>query len=300
MSRISILIPTYAYAPVRLVGELIDMCMASPLCEAYEICVIDDGSGDTDTIAQAESINRLPHCRFTALPHHIGKSAVLNHAATEAKYPLLLCIDSDARMYTPQLITNYLKAAEDHPSAVICGGIYTSPQSATPYNRLRYRYEMAAAAHNKAAMRRLHPYSRFTTFNVVLPKNILGTVSFNEVLRNYGYEDTIFGLQLQQHGIPVIHIDNPLTHTGIDNNASFLTKTETALCNLSQLDAVYQQSITISAVAMQISRFGLAGFFRLFHALFHGCERRNLLGKHPNLLLFKLYKIGYYLSLPKK
>lgn len=300
MSRISILIPTYAFAPLRLVGELVEMCTDSPLCDAYEILVIDDGSANTETIAQAEAINNLPHCRFTALPSHIGKSAVLNRAAAKAKYPLLLCIDSDARMYTPHLITNYLKAAQDHPSAVICGGVYTSPQSATPHNRLRYRYEMAASAHNKASLRNLHPYSRFTTFNVLLPKNVLGTVSFNEALRNYGYEDTIFGLQLQQHGIPVIHIDNPLTHTGIDDNASFLTKTETALRNLTKLDAVYQQSITISAVAMQIRRFGLAGSFRLFHALFHGCERRNLLGKRPNLLLFKLYKIGYYLSLPNK
>lgn len=299
MSRISILIPTYAFAPLDLVGELADMCTASPLCEAYEICVIDDGSGNAETLAQGEAINHLPHCRFVALPRHVGKSGVLNRGAAAAKYPLLLLIDSDARMCSPQLITNYLKAAEANPSAVICGGVHTSPQSATPNNTLRFRYEMAAMAHNKASRRRRHPYSRFTTFNVMLPKKLISTVLFNENLHSYGYEDTLFGLQLQQHGIPVIHIDNPLTHTGIDNNASFLSKTETALCNLSKLDACYQQSITVSAVAIKIRRFGLAGFFRLFHALFHRCERRNLLGKHPNLLLFKLYKIGYFLSLPK-
>ena len=300
MCRISILIPTYAFAPLRLVGELADMCTASPLCDDYEISVIDDGSGDTKTIAQAEAINRLPHCSFTALPHHLGKSALLNRAAAAAKYPLLLLVDSDARMYSPQLITTYLKTARANPAAVICGGVHTSPQSVTPDNRLRFRYEMAAAARNKDCRWRQHPYSRFTTFNMMLQKKLLSDIPFNEDLRSYGYEDTMFGLQLRQHGIPVIHIDNPLIHTGIDNNASFLAKTETALRNLSKLDAVYQQSITVSAVAMQIRRFGLAAFFRVLHTLFRGCERRNLLGKHPNLLLFKLYKIGYFLSLTKR
>ncbi len=299
MARISILIPTYAYAPLELVGELAGMCKSSPLCEAYEICVIDDGSGNDATIRAAEAINRMPCCRFTALPNHAGKSALLNKAAAMAKYPLLLLIDSDARMHSAGFITDYLKASEMHPESVICGGVYTSPESATRSNQLRYRYERAATKYNMASVRQLHPYSRFTTFNVLLPKKVIREVPFDESLSRYGYEDTLFGLQLEQHGIPVVHIDNPLTHTGIDDNAAFLSKTETALCNLSMLGSVYQQSVTLSATAMRFRQYGLAPLVRLFHSMFGNYERRNLLGNRPSLFLFKLYKLGYFLSLPK-
>ena len=275
------------------------MCKSSPFCEVYEICVIDDGSGNDATIRAAEAINRMPCCRFTALPDHAGKSALLNKAAAMAKYPLLLLIDSDARMHSAGFITDYLKASEIHPDSVICGGVYTSPESATRSNRLRYRYEQAAAKHNMVSIRRKHPYSRFTTFNVLLPKKVICDVPFDESLSRYGYEDTLFGLQLEQHGIPVVHIDNPLTHTGIDDNADFLAKTETALCNLSRLSPVYQQSVTLSATAIRLRRYGVAALIGLFHRIFASYERRNLLGCYPNLFLFKLYKLGYFLTLPK-
>jgi hypothetical protein len=39
------------------------------------------------------------------------------------------------------------------------------------------------------------------------------------------------------------------------------------------------------------------GFIRLWHRLFGALERRNLCSNHPSLNVFKLYKLGYYLSL---
>jgi hypothetical protein len=36
---------------------------------------------------------------------------------------------------------------------------------------------------------------------------------------------------------------------------------------------------------------------RLWHRLFGAIERRNLCGQRPSLTVFKLYKIGYYITL---
>ena len=298
MPSLSILIPTYAFAPVELVGELAAMCSSSPLCDDYEIHVIDDGSGDNPSLQQARAINLMPHCHFTALPHHVGKSTLINQAAILAHFPLLLLIDSDARMKSPQLITCYLEAASTHPNTVICGSIFTDTQSETSINRLRYRYEKNADRIRSAEYRNRHPYRRFTTFNVMLPKSVLATIPFNERLKAYGYEDTLFGLQLQKHNIPVLHIDNPLIHTGIDENSIFLQKTETALQNLALLPPQAQDEISMLHTVQTLRRFHLCNLFRILHRQIAPFERRNLLGCHPNLFLFKLYKLGYYLSLP--
>ena len=45
-----------------------------------------------------------------------------------------------------------------------------------------------------------------------------------------------------------------------------------------------------------LQRCHLAWTMRLFYKLFHRPIRRNLLGPRPCLTLFKLYKLGYYLT----
>src|SRR5690606_29991654 len=58
---------------------------------------------------------------------------------------------------------------------------------------------------------------------------------FNESINGYGHEDTLFGLQLQDSGVKIQHIDNPAIHAGIDEDEAFLAKTNAALETLAEL-----------------------------------------------------------------
>jgi hypothetical protein len=41
----------------------------------------------------------------------------------------------------------------------------------------------------------------------------------------------------------------------------------------------------------------ILSLIRLWHRLFGKAERRNLCSSHPSLLVFKLYRLGYFLRL---
>ena len=80
-------------------------------------------------------------------------------------------------------------------------------------------------------------------------------------------------------------------------NDQFLRKTEEALDTLNDFrDDLrgYSQMLTLTE---GIHIGFVKSLIRLWHRLFGTIERRNLCGRHPNLTVFKLYKIGYYLTI---
>ena len=119
----------------------------------------------------------------------------------------------------------------------------------------------------------------------------------DERFRRYGYEDVLFGKRLKQGGISITHIENPLGFNTFEPNQQFLRKTEEALTTLHDFrDDLrgYSQMLTLTE---GIHVGFVKSLIRLWHRLAGPMERRNLCGRHPNLTVFKLYKIGYYLSI---
>lgn len=66
----------------------------------------------------------------------------------------------------------------------------------------------------------------------MIRKSIFHSTSFPVLERNYGYEDTLFGLTLEANTIKLELIENPIYHEGIESNHIFLNKTEEAIKNL--------------------------------------------------------------------
>ncbi|MEM9260646.1 MAG: hypothetical protein AAGA62_13425, partial [Bacteroidota bacterium] len=48
----------------------------------------------------------------------------------------------------------------------------------------------------------------------------------------YGHEDTLWGQQLAKAGVGILHIDNPVTHLGLETSGVFLEKQHRAIHNL--------------------------------------------------------------------
>lgn len=312
---ISILIPTYNYACLTLVKVL--QKQGEQLCQTqgttkfrYEILVADDCSTQLDSIKENLEINQMANCSYTILPQNVGRAAIRNRLAAKAAYDYLLFIDSDAQVCSDHFLADYWEIvapkngqqqgfASEIP-AVVCGGLRNVSLCPGASYTLRFIYESEADKRRNAAERSKRPYNQFTTFNFLVSREIFCSIGFNEQCRHYGYEDFYFGIELQKRGISIRHIDNPLVHAGIDTNQDFLKKSETALKTLYSLEEEVKNQAHIARAALKLERFHLLRPIAYLFPLFRPLLRQNLLGAHPNLQLFKLYKLGYYASISRK
>ena len=294
--RLSILIPTHNYDCSRFVYDL-----ETQLSEDDEIIVGNDCSTDTGIIAKLVEIEKHNKCRlFTPAQNGkevrpLGRAAIRNALAREAKGEWLLFIDADAEVCCKSFIDDYLSATKFAP--VVCGGTGNLPECPSPECQLRYDYEVEAEKRFTVERRREFPYAQLTTFNFLIRRDIFLSICFDEGFKEYGYEDTCFGFQLKQRGIAIHHIDNKLIHLGIEPSTVYLAKIETALRSLAKLELEQRRQIRLSAFEMKLERYYLLGLIRCVYRLTKKTLRANLLGKHPNQKLFTFYKLGYYADL---
>ena len=289
--RLSILIPTHNYDCTRLVYDL-----EAQLTEEDEIIVGNDCSTDKNIVAKLSKIEDSGKSRvFTPNDNDsrpLGRAAIRNALAREAKGEWLLFIDADAEVRSKTFIEDYLSATKFAP--VVCGGTGNLPECPSPECRLRYDYEVEAEQRLTVERRQRFPYAQLTTFNFLIRRDIFLSICFDEGFKEYGYEDTCFGFQLKQRGIAIHHIDNKLTHLGIETSDVYLSKIETALRTLSKIEKEQRKLVRLSGFAMKLERYYLLGLVRCIFRLTKKHLRANLLGKHPNQKLFTFYKLGYY------
>lgn len=289
--RLSILIPTHNYDCTRLVYDL-----EAQLTEEDEIIVGNDCSTDKNIVAKLSEIENSGKSRvFTPNDNDsrpLGRAAIRNALAREAKGEWLLFIDADAEVRSKTFIEDYLSATKFAP--VVCGGTGNLPECPSPECRLRYDYEVEAEKRLTVVRRQRFPYSQLATFNFLIRRDIFLSICFDEGFKEYGYEDTCFGFQLKQRGIAIHHIDNKLTHLGIETSDVYLSKIETALRTLSKIEKEQRKLVRLSGFAMKLERYYLLGLVRCVFRLTKKHLRANLLGKHPNQKLFTFYKLGYY------
>lgn len=296
---LSILIATYNYGCARLAAELRTQAETLRLKEKgafdYEIIISDDGSTDKDALAENAVLNSWPRCKHVLLTTNGGLAHNRNELVRAARYEHVLLMDGDAAVCHDNFIETYWQAR--HLADVVCGSLLNPPGGPAPGHELRYRYEREAERRRTVAFRSQYPYRHFCAFNILAAKSVFEHVRFDDRCVEYGYEDALFGLELERAGITVAHIDNPLIHEGIDSNHSFLQKTETALRVLKRLGSPLQEQTGASRYYALLTRCKLDGMACFLFRTTQKLLRKNLLGRHPSLLLFSLYKLGYYATL---
>lgn len=291
ITALSILIPTYNDLCVKLVGDLRQQAEAVGII--YEILVGDDGSTDASVVTENKAIEQLEHCRYLIQPQNIGRAAIRNLLAKEAQYDWLLFIDSDMTVVRPDFISKYVSQHAD----VIDGGVSIGGDAEMLRHNLRYLYEKASENEHTVEMRQKNPYQDFHTANFMIRRDLMRSHPFDERFRYYGYEDVFFGKTLKADGIEITHTDNPLGFNTFEDNHSFIAKTEEGLRTLHQFrDELrgYSRLLTlIGGIHIPL----ILTLIRLFHRLFGRLIRHNLCGSHPSMQLFRLYKLGYFLTL---
>ncbi|MBO4486205.1 MAG: glycosyltransferase family 2 protein, partial [Prevotella sp.] len=102
---------------------------------------------------------------------------------------------------------------------------------------------------------------------------------------------------LQEAGIAIEHINNPVLFDRFDSNERFVEKTEEALQTLHDFQEELTGYSRMLDVAGKLKKWGLVRPYLFIYNRMKEKWRSNLCGRAPSLLQFKLYKVGYYLSL---
>lgn len=292
---LSILIPIYDYYAFPLVSKLVEQSLEAKI--EFEIICVDDAS-NSPLNNDNEKINSLKNSTFFSNKKNLGFSSNRNFLASISKFDILIFIDGDSLIIDKNFINNYLKFIS-YKNDIIYGGRVHPNSIKNSNQKLRWKY--GKFVESKPAVERTKKgYINLMFNNTLITKNVFNTIKFDSSTDKYGHDDTLFAYKASLSKLKVIHIDNAVMHGDIDDNESFINKTETALNNL--LNLYNTQKIThkfvkillLYSIIKTLKTRGLLAFLfkRTKHIL-----KRQLISKNPSLFLFKIYKIGYMCSL---
>ena len=294
---ISVLIPTYNYNAFSLVSILHKQLENEKV--AFEIICLDDGSKKFHS--ENQNINNLTNASYTILEKNIGRSAIRNLLAKKATFENLLFLDSDTIPVNKNFIATYLSEIDTDEKAVYGGVKY---QEAKPSKELVFRWIYGKTRESLSAEeRKKNQYLCFLTNCFLIKKSVFEQIKFDENLKNWGHEDTLFSYNLQQKKIKILHIENPVFHEGLENTATFLSKTEEALKGLIYLTEnglIDPNYVKLSKSYDWLQKYGLIGFYKLFFKAIKNFSLKQFESKNPSLFLFDLYRLGLFCNLKSK
>ena len=294
---LSILIPAYNHDLTDLVKGL--RLQASELKVPYEILIIDDNSAEGFR-SRNLALTVMSHVRYLQLEENVGRSRIRNMLAGKARFESLLFIDADARIMAEDYLSRYFGMLGTE--RVICGGTaYLPDLPGDAAYHLRWYYGRKREERS-ARERSKDPCRAFSSFQFLATRKILEQVPFDNDLKAYGHEDTVFGLALEQQGIPVLHIDNSLVHDGLEPTDEFLDKTRQGLRNLKFLVeqghySGLEQGVRILKNYYFFSRFGLHPCLKWLYGKGSVWMNKNLKRRKPRLWILDLYKLCYFADL---
>lgn len=290
---LSVLIPSYNYNIFPLVKGVYKSAIKAHI--EFEIIALDDGSNSKLNKIN-EKINALECSKFIALKDNIGLSNGRNMLADLSKYEYVLFIDGDSIIIADDYISNYIKTLSATKGIDIVFGGRLHPKSINSNNKtLRWNY--GKKVEDKAAKVRIkHPYKTLMFNNTLIKKSCFKKIKFEETLKQYGHEDTLFAYQASLQKLCVKHIDNAIEHGDIDTNDVFLKKTTAGLENLKLLlnnKLVDPNFVKLLKWYNRLRILKIDYLVSIFYRLFKSSMLKNLKSKKPSLTIFKLFKLGY-------
>jgi hypothetical protein len=233
-AELSVLIPFFRDDPCALLAAL--DAETEELGDRVEIIVLDDAGGDFNLSARAAAAvtaSQAP-ARLIQLAANEGRARGRNRLAGAARAGHLLFLDSDMLPDRPDFLSAYLALLRANP-AVVVGGFSVAQCVASPDHAL-HRAMAARADCLPAAVRTLTPEKYVFTSNLMVRRDVFDAEAFDEGFRGWGWEDVEWGARVSRR-FPILHIDNPATHLGLDTAEVLAGKYEQSVQNFARLAA---------------------------------------------------------------
>ena len=283
---LSILIPCYNYDVIELVRSISEQVKKTK--KKYEIICVEDGSEKTFS---NQEIKSLKNTLYIQLKKNIGRSKIRNFLAKKAKYNWLLYIDCDSKIVNKKFIQNYIRNIE-HEHQIIYGTTKYQKNKPCDSKILHWKYGTKVESKRKKNI--------FSSHHFLIHKNTFEKIKFNEKIKGYGHEDTIFWIELNKMNYKFKHITNPLNHIGLESNKVYIEKTKNSIKNLFLLSEEYDlNKISLIRTYKTISFLFLNHLLLFLFKCFEKKIMNNLLSTKPNLFVFQFFKICYLCKIIK-
>ena len=292
---LSICIPIYNFDVTGLVVTLHQQAVRQNI--AAEVICIDDCSDEAFRIKNKDICNT--YGKYIQLEENVGRAKIRNLFLQYAIYDYLLFLDCDSVLIASNFVKKYVDAIIKSGARVLCGGRIYNDIKPSKQKLLRWKY-----GHKKESMpvdvRLRNPNKSFITSNFAIHKNTLISFKFDERLVQYGHEDTLFGFQLKENHIKILHIDNPILNGYLEDNDEFIAKTELGLSNLVCIlqflnyDQGFIEDVNILRFHQKCRKYKIDLIIIFLFSFLKPVLRLNLSKGYANLFWFDFYKLGFF------
>ena len=219
--RFSILVPVYRDDAARLVRALAACDGASET----ELIVYDDGSQHLElTEGLTSAILDYPGpAKLLQSEINIGRSIGRNRLFAESRQSWVLMLDADMSPPCAEFLRHWLTAVEDRPAPRAIFGGFILPETTDARAFGLHRAQSEASECLCADDRSMSPGKYVFTSNLMVHRDVLDAIAFDDGFKGWGWEDVDWGLRVAAR-FEVEHIDNPAIHLGLDTDQALIEK----------------------------------------------------------------------------
>ena len=112
--------------------------------------------------------------------------------------------------------------------------------------------------------------------------------------------DNFFAYNLYKENVPVVHIDNPVYHLGLEDNRLFFQKCLESANNRRKMLTEAEGIENINSLLRrytQLKKYGLTTPISILFRMSEPFLKRMILKKDPNLFCLDIYRLGYICSI---
>lgn len=259
-----------------------------------ELIVLDDGTADPALTARLTALIdalSLP-ARLITLGANEGRSKGRNRLAQEARGRFLLFLDSDMRPDHARFLTDWVDLAVNDNPAVAFGG-FSLLQAPTDARYAVHRQMAARSDCISADQRTLQPEKYVFTSNLLVRRDVFDTESFDAGFSGWGWEDVEWAMRVSRR-FPVVHIDNPATHMGLDTVEALAAKYEQSAPNFARVAARHPDFVAAYPSYRVAKKLKAVPGLRMIRPLFKLVACLGLLPPALRGFSLRLYRAALY------
>lgn len=288
--RLSVLTPFHRHDP-------------SPMLAAFanaprdvEFVLLDDGSGSaallSNAIAAAERTGAT--ARIIVWETNRGRAEARNRLIADARGEYVLFLDADMIPDSPRFLHNWLALIQRERPFAAFGGLSLAQAQPTPDTAFHHNL-FARSDCQPAHARQRRGAQAVASANLLVRRDFLRAAPFDANYSGWGFEDVDWALSAARRA-PILHVDNPATHAGLDDVEVLMRKSAEAGPNFARLAAKHPESVARFAAhrtARVLKATPMRAQLRKLFAWF----ARDPLSATPMALrraAFKLYRASHF------
>ncbi len=273
--KIAIVTPVYKNDPSPLLDAIVKELTTSEIKNDIEFVLIDDGSQDS-SLSQIleEKIMAMPIAAlFLQFKQNCGRSAARNALIENSVAPYILFLDSDMLPDCPNFIAKWRDFIDRTGPTIAYGGF--SMRQASQEKKYALARELAGRIDCLNALERNErgPVA-VATSNLLVRREIMQLVPFDNGFVGWGWEDVDWALRANAAKYAVVHFENAATHLGIDAAEVILHKFKNAAPNFRHITSRHPQMLYLGStrLARWFSHIPLLTLFAPIAKWFALCE----------------------------